>query len=93
MQRTLCLLDQIGDVIEAEARPQPAHIAGLDLERYPRRRRDRAREAAPKRVVDDGAERATGTAHKGGELRGHIVIKGDGGPHALMLRRKHHDVN
>jgi hypothetical protein len=60
MSGTLEPLEQIGDVIQVEARPEGAQIARADSERASRPRRVSGQETAANRFVHDLAKRLTG---------------------------------
>lgn len=87
------LLEQVGHAVERQSRAQTAEIARHDSEGRPRPGVPSARQATTEGLVDDLAKRPPGAARLRPELLGHVVVQSQGCPHALMLVRRHHDVN
>ena len=92
MQRAFNLIEQLPDVVHVEPGPPPAEVTGLDPERLAHPWVRRTRQTTAKRLVDHVPERATGPARERFELRGDVVVEGQGRPHIMMLSMKHHDV-
>ena len=93
MLRSFDAFQQFPDVVEIDTRPQPAKAPGLDPERLARRGWARGQQAAPQRVIDHLAERASRAPRHRLKLHGHILIQRQRGSHILMLTHRHHDVN
>lgn len=93
VERTLDALEELGDVVQAEARSQVAQVAGRHPERLGRRGISPAGETTADRVVDHVAKRPPGPAGLRAQLGHHVVIQGQRrAHHALMLRSRHQDV-
>ena len=93
MQGTFHLLDELGDIVEGEARFQRPEIPRLYFERPALAGALPQGKAPTQRLIDYVPERTTGAARFCFELHCHIVIKGESRAHALMLGMRHHDVN
>ena len=92
MEWTFHLLKEIADIVERQPRLEITQIARPYLKWLAWSRRPTASQSATQRFVDDFAERPAGTPRLRLQLGGHIVIEGQGGTHALMLGKRHHDV-
>src|SRR2546426_12500398 len=82
---SLGLLEQLADVVQAEARSQFPEIADLDTERLSRPSRTARVHADPQELVDDLLERPSGPPHLRLELGRNVFVEADGGAHVLML--------
>lgn len=92
MERSLDLLDEIRDVVEAEAGPQGPEVTN----RHPEGRARRGGEpgkTASQRVVDHLAEGQARPPRQRLQPRRHVLIEGERRAHVMMLKREHHDVN
>jgi len=92
MERALDLLEQIGDVVQVEPRPQAPEVARFDLEGLTWGRGGGAGETAPEGVVDHVAEHPARPPGQGLQRAGNVFVEGDGRAHILMLRNEHQDV-
>ena len=93
MERVFHLLDKFGDIVEGQPGLEITEIAGFYSERLARRRDPPTSQSATQRFIDDLSEGSASAPRLGPQLGRHIIIQGEGRPHALMLRSKHHDVN
>ena len=86
MHRPLGRLEQVADVVQAEAGPERAEVARADLERRLRVPIPAAvREREPQALVDDFLERLAGTPDLGLEPAGDVLVERQGRSHILML--------
>jgi len=87
---TLSLFQEIPNpvVVEAGSTPGPR----LDSVRRKRSGFQSNVQARTQNAVYDLFEGLAGLAHFGAQLGRHIVVKGEGGSHILMLSPGHHDV-
>ena len=92
MERAFHLLDKFGDIVESQTGLEIAEIASFYPERLARRRDSPTSQSATQRFIDDLSEGSAGAPRLGPQLGRHIIIKGEGRPHALVLFSKHHDV-
>ena len=92
MHRTLDLVEQIGNVVDDQARPSSPKVPDQDHKRFACLRLGRLRETATKCLVDHIAEGAAGAARERLQLRRDVVIEGQSRTHIMMLLTKHHDV-
>ncbi len=93
MKRALGRLEQIADVVEAEARSEGPKVPCADNERRllgPASGAARQRDAQA--LVDHGPERFPGATDFGLQALRHVLIDGQCRPHIVMLANRHHDV-
>jgi hypothetical protein len=93
VERAFYLLDKLGDVVEQKAGLEIAQIAGHHLERRTPGCRALACEPATQGFVDDLAERPSGTARFGLELRCHVFVKSERSSHVMKPWIRLHDGN
>ena len=93
MERALEALENLTDVVQAEARSQVAQVARRHPERLGRLRNAPARKAATNGVVHDVSKRPAGHSRLRAEFCRDVLIEGQGRTHIMMLLRKHLDVN
>ena len=92
MPPALDLLEEAGDAVERDARPQPPEIARFDSKH--RLRPDRpVGEAPPQDIVHDVTKGPARASHLDFQLGRHVVVQRQGRPHITMLALRHHDVN
>ncbi len=92
MKRAFHLPEQFTDIVQREAWPKVAEIAGGNLERLLRRTDMSSGQTTPQRLVDGITERTAGSPSFGLEPCGNIVIQREGRSHPQMLWLRHHDV-
>lgn len=85
MQRAFNLVEQLRDVVHVQPRPSLAEVTGLDSEGSMRPWVRRTGQTTTKGLVDHVAERATGSAGEGFELRRDILVERQRRSHTLML--------
>lgn len=85
MERSFDLLEQLGDVVEAEAGSQRPEVPRLHREGRTRPARRRPGEPPAERVVDDLAEGEPRLPGQRLQLRGDVIVERDRGPHVMML--------
>lgn len=94
MERPFGDLEQIADVVEAEAGSKRPEVSSANLEWWLRGlARTAAYESQPQSLVDHRPERLSRAPHFGFQTGCHVFIQGQGRSHILMLSRGHHDVN
>ena len=84
MKRALHVLDDLRDIVEGKPRFEITEIAGPYLKGLPLGSGPPAFQPSAQRLVDDFAERPTGTLRLRLELGGAVLIKGQSCAHALM---------
>ena len=92
MERALEALEDLTNVVQAEARSQVAQVAGGNPERLGRLRDAPARQAPTNGVVHDVAKRPAGRSRLRAEFCRDVLVEGQGRTHIMMLKAKHHDV-
>ena len=85
MQWSLDEIDELSDVVEVHAGSKASHVSRLDLECRSFLDGGRLRQASAKRLVDDVAKGAAGTAGQPLQLGRDIIIQGECRSHILML--------
>lgn len=85
MAGPLDLLEQIGDAVDAHARPELSEIASHHLEWDGMPGLSAARQTAAECVIDDVTERAAGPACLRLQLGGNVIIERQRSAHILML--------
>lgn len=92
MARALDLLQQLGDVVQAQARSKLPEVPSHHFEGHTAGRGPSGGEPAPERVVDDLAKGPSGAPRFRLELGRDVVVQRQRGTHILMLSQRHHDV-
>lgn len=93
MERTFNVLDQIGDIVQAEPGPNAAQISRFYRERLASGLATARDQPLPQRLVDDLAKGTSYATNFGLELRCHIVIESEGCSHGVIPLTRHHDAN